>query len=242
MTTTHLTSGNTLIACFQDNIEDLILIFPGGAYAHTSSREGEPVMARLYQQGFHVALYHYRKTMLEGMALFDEGKAVIKTLKAHPMVRRLHVMGFSAGGHFAGMMTSICPEVIDRTVLCYPVVTTTKPHRHEASFKNLMGRSLSPEEETMFSLEKRVPDTAGPLFLMHTKDDETVNFENSRLLETAYRKKGLDIVTSYYEHGPHGVSLATKEVAFESMDPFHFERLYAPLQVWFSKALAFLTS
>jgi dipeptidyl aminopeptidase/acylaminoacyl peptidase len=180
--------------------------------------------------------------MLKGMALFDEGQNVIKTLKKDPKVKALHVMGFSAGGHFAGMMTSMMHKEIAKTVLCYPVVTATLPHRHQASFVHLMGRALTDEEEVMFSLEKHVPDHSGPLFLMFTNDDETVSPENSRLLMKAYQEKGLDVVTCIFDHGPHGVSLATKEVSFESMDPIEFERLFAPLQVWFTNALAFLRS
>jgi len=237
-----LKSGNTVELHMKDHEADLVVVFPGGAYVHTSEREGSPVAKRLSCEGFHAAVYHYRKASLEGFDLFDEGRRLIEDLAGRKEVRRIFVMGFSAGGHFAGMMAAGIPLVVKRSVLCYPVVSAAEDVSHSPSFVNLFGHVPTEDEKRMVSLERLVHPDMGPVFLMHTEDDPVVSVRNTYRLEEALRKQGVPVTLWIRKHGPHGVSLSTRDVSFEEMDPDMFEHQYRHLQGWFSDAVRFLES
>jgi acetyl esterase/lipase len=237
-----LPSGNIVKLHMTDHEADLVVVFPGGGYAHTSEREGSPVAERLAGEGFHSAVYCYREASLEGFDLFAEGRRLIEDLAKMEHVRQVFVMGFSAGGHFAGMMAASLPRVVRRSVLCYPVVTACGDASHDASFSNLFGHTPSESEKRSVSLERLVSRDMGPVFMMHTQDDSVVSVKNTFLLEEALQKHDVPVTPWIREHGPHGVSLATHDVSFEDMDADLFEREYGHLQGWFLDAVRFLRS
>jgi acetyl esterase/lipase len=237
-----LSSGNTVELHMKDHGADLVVVFPGGGYAHTSEREGPPVARRLHDQGFHSAVYRYREAALKGSDLFAEGKRLLEDLAERNDVRRLFVMGFSAGGHFAGMMAASLPGVVRRAVLCYPVVTALEDVSHSPSFSNLFGHVPTEDEKRQVSLERLVHPEMGPVFLMHTEDDPVVSVRNTYLLDEALQKHDVPVTLWLRKHGPHGVSLATHDVSFEDMDADLFEREYGHLQGWFLDAVRFLRS
>src|SRR5262245_36362229 len=66
------------------------------------------------------------------------------------------------------------------------------------------------------SSEKQVTDQTPPTFLFHTGDDPVVPVENSLMFALALRKKKVPYELHVYEHGRHGVGLASDDPALKS--------------------------
>ena len=236
-----LTSSNYATLNFYDERKrDLLLIFPGGGYAYTSKREAEPIAKCFGSDGYHTAIYYYRETKLIFPDNIKEGEELLQILKSHPLVKRIFVIGFSAGGHFAASLAISQSSIVKASILAYPVITPNIRYRHSVSFLNLLGDDLSPRRLDEVSLEKHVHAKMGPVFLFHTMDDNIVPVENSMIFLGMLRTKGVKAEAHFFPSGRHGVSIATPEVTFDDMNPSDFEREYGHLQVWVSLAKAWL--
>ena len=96
-------------------------------------------------------------------------------------------------------------------ILCYPVITSGE-YAHKDSFKCLLGEEASQELFDKMSLEKQVTEHAPQAFIWHTAEDGLVPMENSLLLATALRAKGIPIELHIYPKGHHGLSLCDNTV------------------------------
>lgn len=135
---------NSLEWVYKDEkIRDLVLILPGGGYERCSPREAMPVANKVNEAGMHAAIFWYRSEKLLYPEIKDEGLKMIDDIKNNPQVRSLFIIGFSAGAHYA-LMLSIESSIIDKTILAYPVISADKKIRHEGSIKNLLGSLDSP--------------------------------------------------------------------------------------------------
>ena len=152
----------------------------------------------------------------------------IRFVRAHAAewkldTKRIGVLGFSAGGHLASTAATHFDEGVrdstdsieressrpDAAILVYPVITMTDPFTHGGSRQNLLGQSPSPELVELLSNEKRVTERTPPVFLLHTSDDGAVPMENSLLFAMACRKMHVPVELHSFEHGPHGIGLAS---------------------------------
>ena len=236
----RMKSNNYIEYVFKDDKKrDLVLIFPGGGYERTSPREAMPVAKRLIDRGFNAAIFWYRETRLLYPEINDEGLSVMKRLKDHPQVKDLHLLGFSAGAHYALMLSELGHEMISKTILAYPVVSSDQKIRHEGSIKNLLG-SLDSIHLDDVSLEKHIHHKMKPVFIMHTADDQAVPVENSLNLIEALKTKDIPFECHIYQKGRHGLSLGTKDVSFEDMDPDEFAKENKDVSGWFELAIRFL--
>ena len=121
---------------------------------------------------------------------------------------KIGVMGFSAGGHL--VMSSV--ELFDRSewpcfvVPVYPVVTMTEPCVHKRSRRALLGESRVRNQKLRdsLSLERHVPDGCPPVFLVNCKDDQTVDYHNSELLDSALTAHQVPHTYLQYKTGGHG--------------------------------------
>ena len=221
-----------------DKIRDLVLILPGGGYERCSPREAMPVAEKINEAGMHAAIFWYRNEKLLYPEIKDEGLKMIDEIKKNPQVSNLFILGFSAGAHYA-LMLSIASPKIDKTVLAYPVISAEKKIRHEGSIKNLLGRLDSPYSDEV-SLEKKIHNKMNPVFIMHTADDKSVPVENSLVLVDALNHYDIPYELHIYPSGRHGLSLGTKDVSFEDMDPLKFEMEFKSVRGWFDLAIAFM--
>jgi hypothetical protein len=101
-------------------------------------------------------------------------------------------------------------------ILGYPVVTMTDPFAHKGSRRNLLGENPPGQLIDLMSNEKQVTDQTPPTFLFHTGDDPVVPVENSLMFALALRKKKVPYELHVYEHGRHGVGLASDDPALNS--------------------------
>lgn len=197
---------------------DLIVIFPGGGYDHTSPREAENVGFKYSALGFNVIVFHYRETLDDYKTLFKNIADAIKTVPTK--VTGIYLNGFSAGGHLAMHLANKLDLYgltnVLGVILCYPVISAKKECIHQGSFANLLGADLAKKD--LFSEELNVNKNSPKLFIWHTITDESVPVLNSLYLIEAYQKLGLNFEAHFYNTGGHGLSLATSDAVAKSED------------------------
>ncbi len=211
-----------------------VLIAPGGSYTRVAtSKAGSDIDEWLSGLGYTVFTLGYR---LPGdpwaagpdVALQDVQRS-IRLIRSRSQElgldpARLAVMGFSAGGHVAGLAAtrfadrSYTPiDAVDQlpvkptvVAMCYPVVTATLPYAHKESAKNLVGANPTDAQRIYASIEKHVPADAPPTFVCATTDDPAVPMQNSILMYEALKAQKIASELHLYEGNTHGFPLKDK--------------------------------
>lgn len=130
---------------------------------------------------------------------------------------RVAVLGASAGGHLAGLLTARRDATYapidaadalsfrpDLSILMYPVATMTDPFVHAGSRAELLGPSPSAEQIAAYSLEAMDWTGAPPTWLVHSLDDEAVPVENSLALLATLRRDKVTTEAHLFQEGGHG--------------------------------------
>jgi acetyl esterase/lipase len=128
---------------------------------------------------------------------------------------RVALIGFSAGGHAAGMAayTPGPPEErVDAVVLGYPVVSMLLP-THKGSRVNLLGERAPWEARRATSIDQLVTPEAPPSFVWHTAEDAVVPVQHSYLLGMALAAAHVPHELHVLPGEVHGVGLAAAEPA-----------------------------
>lgn len=211
-----------------------VLIAPGGSYTRVAtSKAGSDIDEWLCDLGYTVFTLGYR---LPGdpwaagpdVALQDVQRS-IRVIRSRSQElgldpARVAVMGFSAGGHVAGLAAtrfadqSYKPvDAIDQlpvkpivVAMCYPVVTATLPYAHKESAKNLVGANPTDAQRDYASVEKHVPADAPPTFVCATTDDPAVPMQNSILMYEALKAQKITSELHLFEGHTHGFPLRDK--------------------------------
>src|SRR5207249_108064 len=113
---------------------------------------------------------------------------------------KVGIMGFSAGGHLAATLgthfkTAVIPNEQkinlrpDFLVLLYPVISV--PDSLSRVDRMLLGPNISTEKAKQYSQGFQVTKETPPTFLVHSKDDKTVDVKNSINFFNELRKKGV---------------------------------------------------
>lgn len=208
-----------------------MLVLPGGGYRNLAGHEGETYARWLATQGVASYVLQYRL----GSAGYRHPAMLLDAARALRIVRhfardqrrdvkRVGVMGSSAGGHLAAtLLTHFAdgdPSAIDPIeaessrpdvgILCYPVITMGAA-THAGSKQNLLGDTPTEELIENLSNERQVTSKTPPCFLWHTADDNVVPVENSLVFADALRNAGVPFALHVFEHGPHGLGLGSAE-------------------------------
>lgn len=211
-----------------DRQRPAMLICPGGSYAYCSAREGEPLAIYYLNQSFNAFVLDYTcapdgcypTQLLEACMAMAYIKENAKEL--HVLKDKVAVIGFSAGGHLAGSISTLYGEKVvkdylldkavlcrpDLTVLCYPVIVNGEL-AHQGSIKNVSGGDASLAD--FLSLDKRVTSDCPPAFIWTTQNDTAVPSENSLLVALAYKKAKVPFELHIFEEGQHGLALCNDE-------------------------------
>jgi acetyl esterase/lipase len=197
-----------------------VLILPGGAYQWISPREAEPVAMRFVSRGFSCFILNYSCAPSRfPVALREAAKAMVYI---RTYADRLHIdgtkvaaLGFSAGGHLCGTLGTLfdAPEVADiapadslrpdALILCYPV-SVPRGRTHMDSFVNLCGDDRAMMDR--LSLDHLVRRDMMPVFLWHTRTDDSVPLDGTVALAAALAEKDVPFSLHVFAAGRHGLA------------------------------------
>lgn len=231
---------NQIIPYFLDESKrDIVIVFPGGGYSYTSPREAKIVCEVFHKQGYHSAVFEYRNELLCYPNLLHEGLALLENIVYDSRIQRVFLLGFSAGGHYALLLSIHTKMKHCGLLLAYPVVSSKEAIRHDHSFRMLLGEHFEQYIKEV-SLEDANFEQHPPVFLWHTMDDSVVKVENALTLVDSLRAYQVPVELHIFASGVHGLSLATKEVAFDHQDPIEFEQQNHHVSKWLDLAVSWL--
>lgn len=214
-----------------------VLLVPGGGYwGWMDVSEGEPIARFLNQHGIAAFVLRYRLRSFgrqRRMPLQDIQRAIFTILAVNSPyhVSRTHwsLWGASAGGHLAGeYVGSALPQRLplpETVVLLYPVITMEK-YASRLTRLALIGPVTSAKDKREHSVERQVTPGWPPTFLVASKTDGLVPYQNSVIMLQAIKNVGGKAHLRLYHQGHHGVGLGTG----------------TPLEGWANAALAYWRS
>ena len=207
-----------------------LLLIPGGGYRWAVvDKEGLDVARVFAAAGVTCFVLRYRLPG-DGWAAgpdapLQDAQRALRLVRARAAAdgldpARVAVLGASAGGHLAGMLTArkdatyapvdeadAVPFRPDLSILLYPVGTMADPFVHAGSRRELLGEAPTAEAVTRYSLERMDWADAPPVFLLHAMDDAAVPVENSLGLLSALRAAGVPAEAHLFEEGGHGFGI-----------------------------------
>ncbi|MFD3581926.1 prolyl oligopeptidase family serine peptidase [Streptomyces sp. NPDC058683] len=186
-----------------------MVVLPGGGYAEHAAHEAEPVVAWLGGIGVQASVFRYPLHARHPQPL-KALRAEIRRLRAAG-ARRVGLIGFSAGGHLAGL-AALAPgaapeETVDFAVLGY-AITSMETETYRPSRLILLGEDASAELRRSTSLDALVTPDAPPFFLWHTAEDPYVPADHTYRLASALAAGRVPHTAHVFAHGPHSLGLA----------------------------------
>lgn len=213
-----------------------VVIFPGGGYQRLAGDlEGREIASWFAARGFKAFILAYRLPAdgyLLPVPLLDARRAVqlvrAQAAEFHIAPNRVVVIGFSAGGHLAGLAgTQFLPgdanatDPVERVssrpdylVLGYPwlgAVSMDTSHLNYCKQFNLMDECA--KLSALYSPQLFVRKDMPPTFIYHTYNDETVPVEQSLAFFEALRKAGVPVEMHIFADGKHGSGLGKGDAA-----------------------------
>ena len=214
-----------------------VVVFSGGAYMGLAAiLEGREVADWFAAHGFTAFVLRYRlgKKYLMPVPLIDARRAVqlvrTRANDYHFAPNRIVVIGFSAGGHLAGLSgTQFVPgkpdagDPIERVsskpdflVLGYPWIGGISPDTSHLSYCKLVDvMDRCAELQKAYSPTLFVTKDTPPTFIYHTTDDATVPVEQALSFYEAELKAGVPVEMHIFATGKHGSGLGKGDAALD---------------------------
>ncbi len=206
-----------------------VIVVAGGGYTHIeTATEGQPACRWLQAAGVTAfeLIYRMPKDGWPKAAPFQDGQRAIRIVRARAASfrvdpARIGMIGFSAGGHLAGM-TAVRPTAAlyrpvdpsdqasarpDFAGLIYPVLTMMPPFDHTHSSREIVGTHPSEAERAAYSVERQVGPETPPIFLAQAGDDPISPIDNSLMMFAALRAAGIAAELHVFQTGGHGWGL-----------------------------------
>ena len=186
-----------------------VVVLPGGGYAQHAADEGEPVAQWLRGLGVAASVFLYPLEVRHPAPL-NALRAEIRRLREGDS-RQIGVMGFSAGGHLAGLAAladgADADEAVDFAVLGY-AITSMETETYRPARLILLGEDATAELRRATSLDALVTPSSPPFFLWHTAEDAYVPPEHTYRLAASLAAHNVPHALHVFAHGPHSLGLA----------------------------------
>ena len=186
-----------------------LIVLPGGGYSAHAAHEAEPIASWLSGLGLSTSVFRYPLNVRHPAPLLALRTEIRR--RREQGADRIGVVGFSAGGHLAGL-AALAPtddprESVQFAVLGY-AITSMETETYRPSRMILLGEDASPELRRATSLDALVTTASPPFFLWHTAEDIYVPPEHTYRLAAALAAHDVPHTAHVYAHGPHSLGLA----------------------------------
>jgi acetyl esterase/lipase len=186
-----------------------LIVLPGGGYSQHAPHEADPIAAWLISLGFSASVFLY-PLMVRHPAPLLAFREEIERVRADG-AEHVGAIGFSAGGHLAGL-AALAPgeepaNAVDFAVLGY-AITSMETETYRPAREILLGENAPPKLRRSTSLDALVTPTAPPFFLWHTAEDPYVPPEHTYRLARSLAAHGVPHTAHVFAHGPHSLGLA----------------------------------
>ena len=186
-----------------------VIVLPGGGYTEQAAHEAEPIARWLKELGIAASVFRY-PLMVRHPAPLNALRAEIRRLRDRGSTR-IGAIGFSAGGHLAGLAAladdADADEAVDFAVLGY-AITSMETETYRPARLILLGEDATPELRRATSLNALVTRSSPPFFLWHTAEDAYVPPEHTYRLAASLAAHDVPHTTHVFAHGPHSLGLA----------------------------------
>lgn len=205
----------------------VVVIFPGGGYSHRAEHEGKGYAEFLNENGVSAFVVDYRVSPERFPLPLLDARRAVRFVRANAErfgidPKKVAVMGSSAGGHLAAMLSTYtkeiegenidsvdsCDYIPDAQILCYPVILEHgNEFAHRGSYEKLLGEDRL---DLAVSLDpvKNVTASTPQAFIWHTAADQGVNVINSYEYAKALRLNEVPVEMHIFPNGKHGLGLA----------------------------------
>lgn len=205
-----------------------VIVCPGGGYRILAAgHEGHDVAKRFNEMGVTAFVLKYRipddRTMInKEIGPLQDAQRAIQLIREESKqwqldIRRLGIMGFSAGGHLASTAATHYQHAViankrktnlrpDFLILVYPVISFHDSIGHPGSRESLLGKNAAAAKIDQYSNQTQVTPHTPPTFLVHAKDDP-VKVQNSLVFADALKKNKVAYKIHLYEKGGHGYGM-----------------------------------
>jgi acetyl esterase/lipase len=215
-----------------------VIVCPGGSYSYLGmDKEGHEIAEWLNKCGITAFVLRYRIGWRGNHhpAMIQDLQRTIQLVKEKSAEYGINpdkvgVMGFSAGGHLAGVAAtysdinfmedlgvqtkvSLRPDFV---AMIYPVVSMTDSIAHKRSRRALLTKHYTLELQQMMSLEQNAHKDMPPMFIVQCRKDRTVDYRNALYYQQALAKAGVACDFTLYEEGGHGFGINPNRRAGEA--------------------------
>ena len=189
------------------------IIIPGGGYSNVCSfSEGWPIAQELFERGYNCFVLYYRVFPNAYMPNPIEDVArLVKRIKENYPDLDLNgylMLGFSAGGHLAGIWATKQgyprynlpkPKFLSLT---YPVIDLSL--KKGVTRANCLGENCSEEEVKKYSVHTNVDENYPETYLWQGRNDQCISFENSLIMDKALTENNVKHKYVVYDDTCHG--------------------------------------
>jgi acetyl esterase/lipase len=213
-----------------ENKGTTVLICPGGGYERISHIYNGFQFARWFNaHGINAFVLVYRlpnqsDLVNRQLAPLQDAQRAMRILHANAgrwglAEGKMGVMGISAGGHVATMLgTHVADESAihdsldkavyrpDFMVLLSPVISMGE-FAHKGSRRFFLGADTSAATASLYSTNTQVTTTTPPTFLVHARNDSSVNVRNSLLFFSALIERNIAASIHVFPQGGHAIGL-----------------------------------
>lgn len=214
----------------QENKGAAVLIIPGGGYARLAYQVSGYQLAKWFNtMGMHAFVLEHRlppspDVKTRPLVPLQDAQRAMRLIKGNAIkwgidTSKIGVMGSSAGGHLAAVLSTGREDVsaildeFDKysyrpafQILISPVIDMAE-FAHKGSRQNLLGPDPSKELLEKYSPHLQVGAATPPAFIVHAFNDKSVSAMNSLLYYKALFEKHIPSTLHVFPQGGHEIAL-----------------------------------